>query len=47
MTDPGELALLPAGLQDILPPEAAHEAAVVDAWWRASPARATSGSSRP
>ena len=30
MTDPGELALLPAGLQDILPPEAAHEAAVVE-----------------
>ncbi len=29
MTEPGEKALLPAGLSDLLPPHAAHEAAVV------------------
>ena len=31
MTEAGEKSLLPAGLQDILPPQAAHEAAVVEA----------------
>lgn len=30
MTEPANRALLPAGLRDILPPDAAHEAAVVD-----------------
>ncbi|MCG8354616.1 MAG: ATP phosphoribosyltransferase regulatory subunit, partial [Kiloniellales bacterium] len=30
MTGDGDRALLPAGLQDVLPPEAAHEAAVVE-----------------
>ena len=30
MTDFGDKALLPAGLQDVLPPDAAHEAAVVE-----------------
>jgi len=31
MTDPAPLALLPAGLRDLLPPDAAHEAAVAAA----------------
>ena len=30
MTELGEKALLPAGLRDVLAPEAAHEAAVVE-----------------
>jgi ATP phosphoribosyltransferase regulatory subunit len=30
MNEPGDTALLPAGLEDILPPQAAHEAAVVE-----------------